>query len=104
MARSTRFPYEQPVCWLKAFSDESVDATEVVSTQPKSSHSSRTVVQVHSHTAAVSRKVFQPQGDELGDESTPATSIETNGFQIATNAQQSDDCQHLVVNHSDADS
>ena len=68
MARSTGLPDQQQACWLKAFSDESIDATEVVSTQPKSSHSSRTGVQVHSHTAEVSRKVFQPQGDELGDE------------------------------------
>ena len=104
MARSTRLPDQQQACWLKAFLDESIDATEVVSTQPKSSHSSQRGVQVHSHTAEVSRKVFQPQGDELGDESTPARSIETNGFQTATNAQESDDSQHLVVNRSDADS
>ena len=81
---------EHSFCWLRAFSDALVVATEAVSTQPKSSRSTQTATLARFHKAGVSRKVFQPQGDELGDESTPAGSIETNGSQIATNAQQSD--------------
>ena len=95
---------EHSFCWLRAFSDALVVATEAVSAQPKSSRSTQTATLARFHKAGVSRKVFQPQGDELGDESTPARSIETSNFQIARNAQQSDDYQHLVVDHSDADS
>ena len=95
---------EHSFCWLRASSDALVVATEAVSTQPKSSRCTQTATLSRFHKAGVSRKVFQPQGDELGDESTPAGFIETNVFQIAMNAQQSDGYRLLFADRSAAGS